>query len=206
MKRILGIIVGVAVSLACLAYAMRGVSWEELKVGFANANYLTLPLMLAFLFAFYWLKAVRWAWLLTPIQPFTGRQLMPPLLIGFAANNVLPAHLGEFVRVFVVNRKFGLPATTVLSTVVLERIFDVLAILALFGIGRVPVSAGPGQVLGLPAELSGGGREAGQRLFGRLPGASEAGLVGWLARADCCCEAARKSLVPAQCLAPSSFE
>lgn len=135
MKRVLGLIVGIAVSLGCLAYAMRGVSWEELRGGFANANYLSLPIMLALLFGFYWLKAKRWSWLLAPVQPLSGRQLFAPLLIGFAANNILPAHLGEFVRVFVVNRRYGIPATTVLSTVVLERIFDVLAILALFGVG-----------------------------------------------------------------------
>jgi len=56
-------------------------------------------------------------------------------MIGFAANNILPAHLGEFVRVFVVRRDFRVPVATVLSTVVLERIFDALAILGLFGLG-----------------------------------------------------------------------
>jgi uncharacterized protein (TIRG00374 family) len=91
--------------------------------------------MLGLLFLFYWLKTLRWQWLLAPIAPLSFGQLFPPMLIGFAANNLLPAHLGEFIRVFVVRKKYGVPASTVLSTVVLERIFDVLAILALFGVG-----------------------------------------------------------------------
>jgi hypothetical protein len=91
--------------------------------------------MLLMLFGFYWLKTLRWQWLLAPAAPLTFRQLFPPMLIGFAANNLLPAHLGEFIRVFVVRKKYGVPVGTVLSTVVLERIFDVLAILALFGVG-----------------------------------------------------------------------
>lgn len=135
MKRALGLIVGIAVSLLFFALSMRGTSLPELKAGFQNANYLTLPLMLAMLFGFYWLKAMRWSWLLSPVKPLTTQQLFPPLLIGFAANNILPAHLGEFVRVFVVKRQYGISATTVLSTVVLERIFDVIAILALFSVG-----------------------------------------------------------------------
>jgi uncharacterized protein (TIRG00374 family) len=135
MKRALGLIIGIAVSVFFFALSMKGTSVEELKSGFANANYLTLPLMLAMLFGFYWLKAMRWSWLLSPVKPVTTRQLFPPLLIGFAANNILPAHLGEFIRVFVVNRQHKIPATTVLSTVVLERIFDVVAILSLFGVG-----------------------------------------------------------------------
>ena len=133
MKRILGIIVGVAVSLACLAYAMRGVSWEELKVGFANANYLTLPLMLGVSVRLLLVKSGSLGVAVVPHSAVHRATAdATAVLIGFAANNVLPAHLGEFVRVFVVNRKFRIPATTVLSTVVLERIFDVLAILALF--------------------------------------------------------------------------
>ena len=64
MKRAVGIIIGVAVSVFFFALSMRGTSLDDLKAGFASANYLTLPVMLAMLFGFYWLKAMRWAWLL----------------------------------------------------------------------------------------------------------------------------------------------
>ncbi|MDG1895530.1 MAG: lysylphosphatidylglycerol synthase transmembrane domain-containing protein [Fuerstiella sp.] len=135
MKRAVGLIIGIVVSVICFAYSMKGTSLEELKAGFLQANYLSLPFMLAMLFGFYWLKALRWSWLLSPVTPLTTRQLFPPLLIGFAANNILPAHLGEFVRVFVVRKQHKVPFSTVFSTVVLERIFDVVAILGLFSVG-----------------------------------------------------------------------
>ena len=135
MKRAFFLVLGILVSFGCLAWSLRGTDTESLKAGFANANYWTLPIMLALLFAFYWLKTWRWQLLLAPVAPLTIRQLFSPMLIGFAANNLLPAHLGEFIRVFFVRQKHGVAASTVLSTVVLERIFDVLAILTLFGIG-----------------------------------------------------------------------
>ncbi len=135
MKRAIGLIIGIVVSVVCFAYSMKGTSAAELQAGLLQANYLTLPLMLAMLFGFYWLKAMRWSWLLAPVAPLTTRQLFPPLLIGFAANNILPAHLGEFVRVFVVRKQHRIPFSTVFSTVVLERIFDVVAILGLFSVG-----------------------------------------------------------------------
>ena len=135
MKRAFFLILGIIISVACFAWSLRGTDQEQLTAAFAGANYWSLTLMLALLFLFYWLKTLRWQWLLAPVAPLTFRQLFPPMLIGFAANNLLPAHLGEFIRVFVVRKKYGVPATTVLSTVVLERIFDVLAILALFGVG-----------------------------------------------------------------------
>ncbi len=135
MRRAFLLIIGIAVTVACFAWALRGTNWEAMKTGFANANYWTLPILLGLLFGFYWLKTLRWQWLLAPVAPLTIKQLFSPMLIGFAANNILPAHLGEFVRVFFVRRKYGVPASTVLSTVILERIFDVLAILALFSLG-----------------------------------------------------------------------
>ena len=48
---------------------------------------------------------------------------------------MLPAHLGEFVRVFVFSRKSGLAKTSVLTTIVLERLFDIIAILAFLMLG-----------------------------------------------------------------------
>lgn len=135
MKQALFLVLGIVVSVGCFAWSLKDTNAEQLRAGFAGANYLTLPVMLGLLFAFYWLKTKRWQWLLAPVAPLTTKQLFPPMLIGFAANNILPAHLGEFIRVFVVRRKYGVPASTVLSTVILERIFDVLAILALFGVG-----------------------------------------------------------------------
>jgi glycosyltransferase 2 family protein len=135
MKRTFFLILGIVISIACFAWSLKGTSTAELKAGFSQANYLTLPLLLLLLFSFYWLKTLRWVWLLAPVSKLRTSQLFPPMLIGFAANNLLPAHLGEFVRVFEVRRRYGIPASTVLSTVVLERIFDVLAILSLFGVG-----------------------------------------------------------------------
>ena len=135
MKRTFFLMLGIVVSVGCFAWSLRGTDTESLKVGFANANYWTLPIMLALLYGFYWLKTWRWQMLLAPVAPLTIKQLFSPMLIGFAANNLLPAHLGEFIRVFFVRQKHGVPASTVLSTVVLERIFDVLSILTLFGIG-----------------------------------------------------------------------
>jgi uncharacterized protein (TIRG00374 family) len=135
MKRAFFLILGIVVSVACFAWSLQDTNAAQLKAGFSGANYWTLPIMLLLLFGFYWLKTLRWQALLAPVVPLTFGQLFSPLLIGFAANNLLPAHLGEFIRVFVVRKKYGVSASTVLSTVVLERIFDVLAILALFGVG-----------------------------------------------------------------------
>lgn len=131
----------VVVSLACLAWA-GGSVWKDpearrqLLVAFRTADYSKIPPMLGILSAFYWLKAWRWKMLLSPLGQFTiNRQCLPPLMMGFAFNNVLPAHLGEFVRIFVFARKNDLAKSSVFSTVALERVLDILAILAFLGTG-----------------------------------------------------------------------
>jgi len=132
---------GIAVTAACLVAALWGFDrkdYAEIASSFRRADYRTLPLLLALLVAFFWLKAVRWALLLRPVRPadpLTARQSLPALMIGFMGNNLLPAHLGEFLRVFVLGRQYGVPKAAVFSTVVLERVCDVAAILAILGWG-----------------------------------------------------------------------
>lgn len=116
--------------------------FSRISAAFAKADYRSLPIMWTCLALFYWLKAVRWKFLLAPLGNFRPvRDLFPATIVGFAFNNVLPAHLGEFVRVFVFSRESGLPRTAVLSSIVLERIFDVIAILTFLMLGLFLVDA-----------------------------------------------------------------
>jgi uncharacterized protein (TIRG00374 family) len=54
-------------------------------------------------------------------------------MIGYMANNVLPARLGEFVRAYVLSRKEGVRKSTTLATIFIERIFDGLSLLFILG-------------------------------------------------------------------------
>lgn len=135
------LLLGIAVSVACLWYAAREI-WNnpkalaEVKTAFAEANYVTLLPIWFCLALFYLLKAWRWRLLLRPIGDFhTVHDLLPPVMMGFAFNNVLPAHLGDFIRVYLFARKQGVTNSAALSTVVLERVFDIIAVLLILGGG-----------------------------------------------------------------------
>lgn len=140
---------GIIVTAACLAAALWGFDRDDyasIASSFRRAEYRTLPLLLAMLAGFYWLKAIRWSLLLAPLrpaEPITARQALPALMIGFMGNNLLPAHLGEFLRVFVLGRQYGLSKAAVFSTVVLERVCDVAAILAILGWGLASAEDAP---------------------------------------------------------------
>jgi uncharacterized protein (TIRG00374 family) len=49
--------------------------------------------------------------------------------MGFMANNVLPARLGELVRAYLLGRIGQVSATATLGTIAIERVFDVLMLL-----------------------------------------------------------------------------
>jgi uncharacterized protein (TIRG00374 family) len=131
------------VTTLCLAAALWGLDLEEVWQRLSGLNYRTLPVILSLLVLFFWLKAIRWRLLLSPLRKFRTQEVIPSLMIGFMGNNILPAHLGEVIRVFVLGRKFTLSKTAVFSSVVLERVLDMLVILIFVGVGLLVVEGLP---------------------------------------------------------------
>ena len=77
----------------------------------------------------HYLRAVRWSSLIAPIKRVSVLNLFSATMIGFMANSVLPARIGEVIRPVMVARKEKIKMTTSFATVVMERIFDVLSII-----------------------------------------------------------------------------
>ncbi len=132
MKGFISLIVGLLVTALALTYALWDVDVAEFSALFRSANYWVIAPFLGLLTAHFWLKALRWVAILRPLGRFTPAQVTPAMMIGFGANNVVPAHLGELLRTVVFARRFGKPYSGVLASLVLERIFDVTAILLLY--------------------------------------------------------------------------
>jgi uncharacterized protein (TIRG00374 family) len=131
------LLVRAAVSLALLAFLVWRVdlsaAWDALR----QANYAALLPALVFYFAGVAVRTVRWQILLRPILPETRLlKLYEVVVIGYMANDVLPARLGEVVRAFVLNRRTGVRKSAILGTIVVERIFDGITM-----IGFIAVSA-----------------------------------------------------------------
>jgi len=50
-------------------------------------------------------------------------------IIGYMANNLLPARLGEFVRAYILARREGLNGSAVFASLVIDRLFDGFSVL-----------------------------------------------------------------------------
>jgi glycosyltransferase 2 family protein len=115
---------GVAVSAVLLWVAVRGVSLDEVLQQLRQVQVVWLIPVLVSILVRFWLTAVRWQLLLRPTKRIGIHRLFAITMIGFMANNVLPARLGEFVRAYALGRSEALPASLPFATIVIERIFD----------------------------------------------------------------------------------
>ena len=107
-------------------------------------------LVLAFLavVASYVIRAWRWQYLLHPIGPTRFRTAFRTTIIGFAALGVLPARAGDVLRPYLLARQEGLSVSATLATMVMERVLDLVAVLALlafyvWGVGASSTIPGP---------------------------------------------------------------
>lgn len=143
MKKILSLITITLITGLALAYALWDVDFSELGKLLSGGDYRILVPFLAILTLFYWMKAMRWVLILRPVGEFSRAQVTPSMVIGFAANNVLPAHLGELIRIAIFSRKYAKPVSSITISLLVERIFDLAAILAYYALSMTLIETPP---------------------------------------------------------------
>lgn len=129
MRKKLTLWLGLAISVLFLYLAVRNVQFVEIR---RSLRLVQLPFLLWAMFIFmvsFAVRAVRWRYILRPIKEIGLPQVFSLLTIGFMANNVLPARLGEVVRAYFLAKKTGIRKSLSLATIVLERLSDFAALL-----------------------------------------------------------------------------
>lgn len=121
---------GVAISSIFLYSAVRDLNWDEFWVAIKTANYLWLIPGIAIYFVGVWIRAWRWHYLLRPLKPISTNKMFPVVTIGYAGNNIFPARAGEVLRAFILKRRENVPISASLATIIVERIFDAVVMMA----------------------------------------------------------------------------
>jgi hypothetical protein len=116
--------IGSGISLFFLFLLFRKIDFNKILAALGEMDYRYLVLAIIFTFISYFLRAVRWQLLLLPMKKTLMRNLFPATIIGYMANNLLPARLGEFVRAYVLGEKEKLDKSAVFASLVLDRLFD----------------------------------------------------------------------------------
>lgn len=115
---------GIGFSALFFYLAFRHSDWAQVWAVARQTNLAWLGLALPVMFLAFWLKAVRWRYLMLPVGRPGLHSLFGSVMIGYMALNVLPLRLGEFVRAYVLGRREALSVSGVFATIVVERIFD----------------------------------------------------------------------------------
>jgi uncharacterized protein (TIRG00374 family) len=129
--------VGLAISGVLLWLMLRSIESDELlrTLGSASLNWVALAL------AIYWvelaLRAQRWRFILQPVHEFSFSQVASSLLVGYSANNVLPARLGELFRADFIGRRYGISRLSAIGTIFIERLLDMAAVVACAAVGML---------------------------------------------------------------------
>lgn len=122
---------GLAVSAVAIALLVRAVDLGAAAEALRAAEPAWVGLLIGLIALDVVLRALRWRVLLGPVATVPYRTVLGALLIGYLANNVLPARLGELVRCHVLGGRAGVPRATVLGTVVVERVIDTAVVVAI---------------------------------------------------------------------------
>lgn len=143
--------VGIAITVAAIAFTLRDISFAEVGAAIGNAN---LAVLLAVAIpanvAALWVRAFRWKHLAAHIAPVTVGAAYRATAIGYLVNNLLPLRIGEVVRAWVLARESGGATVALFGTVVLERVIDLVVLLtiAFLVLGQV-VDLGPLMIVAL---------------------------------------------------------
>ena len=144
MNRTVRTLIGIAISAIALYLAIPPRNeWGNVSAAFARVSYAyLLPIALISAYSIV-VRCQRWRLLLRPVGDVGFLPLFSATSVGFLCNMVLPLRVGEVVRPVLLANRTHTPVSSVLASVVLERLLDMLTILVFLGLVMclVPVSS-----------------------------------------------------------------
>lgn len=123
-------ILGFLMSPLFLWLALRKVKMAEVADALRTVDVAPLALGLCVLAVTCLLLSLRWRYLIS-VQSVGLGAVFSAMMVGYFANNVLPARTGELLRAHVLGRRANLSRAFTLATIIVERLSDVVSLLLL---------------------------------------------------------------------------
>ena len=129
--------------------------WSAFFAEFAHLNLLYVPIYLLLIAVTFWIRALRWKYLLPTDNQIDQRTLFDSFSIGMLGTFLLPFRAGEIIRAWTLRRWRGVPFAVGFASVIAERAFDVLSLLTIFGICLIRVEGAPPELITAAGVLGG---------------------------------------------------
>jgi uncharacterized protein (TIRG00374 family) len=121
--------IGLLISIITILFLVNMLDFSKLIDAFAKISLLKLlPCVIIYLIV-HILRVTRWMLMLRPVVHTSFKSPLSALSICLLANNILPGHMGELVRAYLVAAENKASKSAVLATVVVERVYDGLSVL-----------------------------------------------------------------------------
>src|SRR3954469_9112448 len=134
MKKLIAVL-GILISIGALYWAVRDIDLARAWAAFGEIQPGIFALGLIPWVVAIGSKVFRWRLLYYPDQDqATYPRLTSALMIGYLFNTVLPLRTGEIVRATVMQVTSGLPVARTLSTILVEKVLDTMALIAMLGL------------------------------------------------------------------------
>lgn len=125
-KEILIYFFSLALGIGLLIYTFRGVSLRDIGEELSHINYFYLFIFIVVIILGAFLRALRWKYMITSFKEDVKlKNLFEATIVGYGVNVVLP-RLGEVARSLYLGSSEKISRSSVLGTVVVERIFDLI--------------------------------------------------------------------------------
>ena len=121
---------GMGVSTFFLVILALSVDLEEITSALEAANYIYVIPAVGLYFIAVYFRSLRWQFLLASLKSLPVSRVYPVVVIGYMANNLLPARLGELVRSYLLAQREKVSGSSALATIAIERVYDGVALLA----------------------------------------------------------------------------
>lgn len=129
------VLLGFALSAVALFFAFRNVEFGRVGEALRDASYIWIVPAVALIVISLLMRGIRWRMLFFPQTGLAFRNVFGSMNAGYFVNTVLPARLGEVVRAVLLGQLEPEVRTAhALSTVVVERVLDLLTTIAILGL------------------------------------------------------------------------
>jgi glycosyltransferase 2 family protein len=116
------------VSVLAIYFLLQQVSFEQLKQDVGAAQPLGIALVVATVMGSLVTRSARWQIFFLPDRRVSFNRLFGTLAISYMASTFLPLRAGELVRAVFLGNREGVGVPRVVGTILLEKLFDFLAI------------------------------------------------------------------------------
>ena len=126
-----------------LYFAFSGVDWDRLLSKLSEARPFEIGVVLVAYSVSYFGRACRWGVLLSAERRISPITMFWATIVGYLANDFLPARAGELIRTAMLSRRTGINIGYVLATALTERIVDAAVLVTISMIALANVATLP---------------------------------------------------------------